>query len=70
MISMLASGAVHGGFESWLGQTRLIKLVPVFAASQLRMQYNGVRASWLAMNQDDVSRVEQHVYPWTVISEI
>jgi hypothetical protein len=40
------------------------KLDPLLAAATLRRKSK----DWLGRNQDNVSRLERHVYPWTVIS--
>ena len=56
-----------GGFESRSGQTKDYKIGIYF----FYVKYTALRKKskdWLALNQDNVSGVGQHVYPWTIVS--
>ena len=67
MVSVLASSAVDRGFEPWSGQTKDYKIgMCCFSAKHTALRRKG--KGWLARNQNNVSRVGQHVYPQTVIS--
>ena len=59
IISVLASSAVDGGFESRSGHTKDYKIgMCCFSTKQAALMRKG--KEWLARNQDKVSVVEQH----------
>jgi hypothetical protein len=67
MVSMLASSAVDRGVEPRSGQTKDYKIgICCFSAKYAALTRKS--KDWLAQNQNNVSRVERHVYLWTVVS--
>ena len=67
MVSMLALSAVDRGFEPRSCQTKDYKIgFCYFSAKHAALRRNN--KNWLARNQDNVSRVGRHVFPWTVVS--
>ena len=67
MISVLASSAVDRGFEPRSRQTKDYKIgIYCFFAKHAGLRRKSKDS--LARNQDIVSRVGRHGYPWTVVS--
>ena len=67
MVNMLISSAIDHGFEPRCGQTKDCNIgICCFSAKHtaLRRKSKG----WLAQNQNNVSRVELHVYPQILVS--
>ena len=67
MVSVLASSAIDCGYELRSCQTKEYKIgICCFSAKNaaLRRKSN----DWLARNQNNVSRVERHIYSMTVVS--
>ena len=67
MVSMLTSSAGDHGFEPQSGQTKDYK-IGICCSSAKHTSLRSKSKDWLAWNQNNVSRVERHVYPWTVVS--
>jgi hypothetical protein len=67
MVSVFASSAVDRGFEAWSGQTKDYK-IGICCFSDKHAALKSKSKDWLARNQNNVSLVEQHVYPRTVVS--
>jgi hypothetical protein len=64
MVSVLASSAVDCGFEP--NQAKDYKIgICCFSAKHAALRRK--TKDWLAWNQNNVSRVERHVYPRTVV---
>ena len=67
MVSVIASRAVNRGFEPRSGQTKDYKIgICCFSAKHAALSRKS--KDWLARNHNNVSRVEQNVYPHTVVS--
>ena len=68
MLSVLVSSAVDHGFEPLVRlNQRLLNwyLLLLRLACSIKEKEQRLVGSW---NQNNVSRVERHVYPWTVVS--
>jgi hypothetical protein len=67
MIRVLASSAVDRGFEPQSGQIKDYKIsICRFSAKHAALRSKS--KDWLARNQNNLSRVERHVYQRTVVS--
>ena len=67
MVNVLTSSAVDRGFEPRSGQTKDYKIgVCCFSAKNAALRRKS--KDWLARNQNNVFRVERHIYPMTVVS--
>ena len=67
MVSVLASIAIDHGFESQSDQTKDCKIgMCCFSAKHAALRRKS--KDWLARYQNNVFRVERHVYPRTVVS--
>jgi hypothetical protein len=67
IVSVLASSVVDRGFKPRSGQTIDYQIgICCFSAKHAALKRKG--KDWLIQNQNYVSRVERHVYPWTVVS--
>ena len=67
MVSVLTSSAVDCGFEPRSGQTKDYKIgISCFSTKHAALRKKS--KDWLARNQNNVSTVEQHVYPRIVVS--
>ena len=67
MVCVLCSSAVDRGFEPRLGQTKDYEIgICCFFAKHAALRRKS--KDWLSRNQNNVSRVERHVYPQTVVS--
>ena len=67
MVSVLASDVVDQGFEPQAGQTKDYKFgICCFSAKHAPLRRKN--KNWLARDQDNVSPVERHVYPQTILS--
>ena len=67
MVSMLASSAIDRGFEPRSGQTKDYKIgICCFSAKHTASRRKS--KDWLARNQNNVTRVEWHVYLRIVVS--
>ena len=67
MVSVLASSAADRGCEPRSGQTKDYKM-GICCISAKHTVLRRKSKDWLARNQDNVFRVERHVYPRTVVS--
>ena len=68
MVGVLVSSAVDHGFEPRSGQTKDYKIcICCFSAKHTALRRKSKHC--LARNQNNVSRVELHVYPRTVVSQ-
>jgi hypothetical protein len=67
MISVFASSAVGHGFEPRSGQTK-DDTIGIWSFSAKHAALRRKSKDWLARNQNNVSQVEQHVYPQTAVS--
>ena len=67
MVSMLALSAVYHGFEPRSGQAKDYK-IGVYCFSAKHSALRRKSKDWLTRNQDNMSRVGQHVYSLTVVS--
>jgi hypothetical protein len=67
VVSVLTSSAVDCGFEPRSGQTKDYKIgISCFSTKHAALRKKS--KDWLARNQNNVSTVEQHVYPRIVVS--
>jgi hypothetical protein len=67
MVSMLAWSVVDRGFKPRSGQTKDYE-IGIYCFSPKHAALRRKSKNWLARNQNNVSRVGQHVYLWTVVS--
>ena len=67
MVSMLASNVVDHGFKPLAGQTTDYETA-IFCFSAKNAALRKKSKDWLVQIEDNVSQVEQHVYPQTVVS--
>ena len=67
MVSVLASSAVDRGFEPWSGSTKDFN-IDICCFSAKHSTFRRKNKDWLDRNQNNVFRVEQHVYPRIVVS--
>jgi hypothetical protein len=67
MVSVLVSSVVDHGFEPLSGQTKDYEIgICCFSTKHAALRRKS--KDLLARNQDNISRVGRHVYPWTVVS--
>ena len=67
MVSVLALSEVDGGFKRHLGQTKHFK-IGICYLSAVWEAFRSKSKDGLAWNQDNVLRVECHIYQMTVVS--
>jgi hypothetical protein len=63
----LCASLIDCGFNIWSDQTKDCKLAICCFSAKLAV-LRSISKYWFAWNQDNVSEVEQHVYPLTVVS--
>lgn len=66
MISMLISSAVDYGWAC-LDQVKSRTKIGICCLSSEYIAFRSKSKDWLGWNQDDIFRVERHVYPLTVL---
>ena len=67
MVSVLALSVVDSGFEPGRVKPKTIYNIGICCFSAKHAALRRKSKDWLARNQNNVSRVERHVYPWTVV---
>jgi hypothetical protein len=67
MVSVLALSVVDSGFEPGRVKPKTIYNIGISCFSAKHAALRRKSKDWLARNQNNVSRVERHVYPWTVV---
>ena len=67
MVSVLALSVVDIGFEPGRVKPKTIYNIGICCFSSKHTALRRKSKDWLARNQNNMSPVEQHVYPWTVV---
>jgi hypothetical protein len=67
MVSVLALSVVDSGFEPGRVKPKTIYNICICCFSAKHTALRRKSKDGLARNQNNVSQVERHVYPWTVV---